>query len=129
MDEFLRIAESSKEAESIEYILVLQIRGDIHESKKNFNEARSAWSSAQKAFLKNAGFVKRHPELDQAFTKRLSTEREKHMFENCPNLIQKLHSGLLQLSNEMMWGRNRGPENDEVTIVSDVVQRSNFMDD
>jgi len=101
LNEYVRIKEKNKQIEAMEYILTLEILGDIYRAKGNNEEADKYWSMALQIFSRNNEFIAQHPGLGQSLSNRLSNNSA----DEGTGLLQGFMNGITRgLSEEVQGG-------------------------
>lgn len=94
MDQYVVIKEFNMETETMEYVLTLEILGDIHNIKGHKDDASKAWGTALEMFSANELFIAQQPGLGQSLSNRLSSNSEESKRGYFQTLADEVMGGL-----------------------------------
>ena len=72
LGDFVKI-QDAKNVRNVDYVLALQVIGDIHKFLDNCESASSAWSAAFHSYSSSKDMVSRYPDLGPMLERRLVT--------------------------------------------------------
>ena len=122
LTDFLRIQDANKAKKSIEYILSLQVLGDIHRYHHNVDDANSAYSSAYHAFSKE--MAAKYPALGPILEGRLATCDDGEVPQSPVGLFSRITGEFGRLNEEV---KNKGKI--RITVEEEKLYKSIFLDD
>lgn len=76
LGEFVKIQDAKKVRNTIEYVVALQVTGDIHHFLDDSGSASSMWSAAFNTYSSSKEMVSRYPDLGPMLERRVSTSGE-----------------------------------------------------
>uniref|UniRef100_A0A7S1USR9 Anaphase-promoting complex subunit 5 domain-containing protein n=1 Tax=Grammatophora oceanica TaxID=210454 RepID=A0A7S1USR9_9STRA len=100
--DFIRIQDARKQKNSIDYVMGLEIIGDIHKFNNNAEDAISAFAAASNAYRQNKELSKLYPALGGFLEKRLAAEEKQNPDqEQAGGLLDQITGALRNLDNEV----------------------------
>lgn len=122
--DFVKI-QDAKKIRNVDYVIALQVIGDIHQFLDNRDSASSAWSAAFHTYSSSKDLVSSYPVLGPMLERRLTScgEDEEAEPSSPDTIFQTITAGLVgQLSEEVNKKLDRDPA--EATF-----QRAIFLED
>jgi hypothetical protein len=75
LGDFVRIQDAHK-TKNVDYVIALQVMGDLYKYFDSRDEASTAWSTAFKVYSSSKDMISRYPELGPMLERRLVTATE-----------------------------------------------------
>jgi hypothetical protein len=73
LTDYIRIQDVNKAKNSIDYVLAMEMMGDMHRHKHDVDHANSAYSAAYTIFSSSKELTTKYPELSNFLESRLAT--------------------------------------------------------
>jgi hypothetical protein len=111
LGDFVKIQDANK-TKNVDYVIALQVMGDLHKYFDNGDEASTAWSTAFKVYSTSKDMVSKYPDLGPMLERRLVTATEDSVPVPQENFFISL---VVHLSEEVSKNDklNRDPVEDE----------------
>lgn len=103
LSDFVKIQDTNKKRNA-DYVIALQVIGDIHQFLENSESARSAWSAAFHTYSSSKEMVSRYPELGPMLERRITAcgEEAESQPSQAETMLQTFTANLVgQLSEEV----------------------------
>ena len=125
LGDFVKMQDSTK-TKNVQYVIALQIIGDVHQFFENDNAARSAWTAAFHVYSSSKDIVTKYPDLGTMLERRmLTSSEESEEPASQDGLFQRISADLVsRLSDEV--NSNRKMVNDPAEAE---IRKSIFMED
>ena len=111
LEHFIHIKEAKKVKNTVEYILGLQLAGDIYKYFMKTDDASSAYSAAFHTYSHNRDLKKRYPQFGPVLEKRLVKEEQEEPEEEAAMAQGGLFARITQagrLGDEVKLGEHGG---------------------
>ena len=76
LSDFIRVMDVVKNVETIDYIIALQVLGELHEAEGRVDDARKSWTLAQAILQRSSNSSKKLPELEELISLRLESAKK-----------------------------------------------------
>jgi tetratricopeptide (TPR) repeat protein len=73
LSDFIRVMDAAKTADSADYVIALELLGELHRVESRYEDAKKLWRKAKSILEQNPSISEKIPELKELISKRLET--------------------------------------------------------
>jgi hypothetical protein len=93
LSDFVRVMDTERTVDDIDYVIALQLLGEVHNAEGRRGDAKQLWSRAQSILRKNPSVSQKIPELEELLSNRLEAaqsarEEKKTLFSRFTELAR-----------------------------------------
>jgi tetratricopeptide (TPR) repeat protein len=73
LSDFIRVMDAAKTVDSVDYVIALELLGELHRAESRYEDAKKLWRKAKSILEQNPSIGEKIPELEELISTRLET--------------------------------------------------------